>query len=580
MSRGGGAVRYEYDGRVTARVRYRSRLGVLSIEAGGPRASSASPSRTGARSRAGVSARARAHLDAAVEALDAYFAGRAPRLPVLDLRGTHVPARGLGGAPRHPVGRGPHLRRGRAPPRPRRGRPRGRRREPREPHRDPVPCHRVVQAGGTARRLRGGLDVKRWLLAHEAAHAPPCAGPDEPAVASRSESPSRAPAAARTIASLPRSGPVRSIDPIPAVLEVSMAKLLAMILAGGEGRRLDPLTRERAKPAVPFGGRYRIIDFVLSNFANSGILKMKVLVQYKSESLNAHIQRGWRLTALLDQYVEIVPAQMRVGPKWFEGSADAIYQNLNIITDEEPELHLRLRRRPRLPDGRAADARLPPRRARPTSRSRPSRSRSSEASEFGIIEVDAEGRMIGFVEKPKSDAKTMPGDSDALPRVDGELPLHDRRARAGDRARRRGPEERARLRQVDRRVDVRARSASSSTTSRRTSCPARARRSAATGATSGPSTPTSRRTWTSSRSTRSSPSTTTAGPSTRSSNNYPPAKFVFNNDAGEPRRARHRLARLGGLHHLRRPRPPLDPLAQGAGELLRLRRGLRSSSRT
>ncbi len=113
--------------------------------------------------------------------------------------------------------------------------------------------------------------------------------------------------------------------------------VLAMILAGGEGRRLDPLTRERAKPAVPFGGRYRIIDFVLSNLANSGILKMKVLVQYKSESLNTHIQRAWRLTALLNQYVEIVPAQMRVGPKWFEGSADAIYQNLNIITDEEPD---------------------------------------------------------------------------------------------------------------------------------------------------------------------------------------------------------------------------------------------------
>src|SRR5574338_334404 len=116
-----------------------------------------------------------------------------------------------------------------------------------------------------------------------------------------------------------------------------MAKLLAMILAGGEGRRLDPLTRERAKPAVPFGGRYRIIDFVLSNMANSGILRMKVLVQYKSESLNPHVQRGWRLTALLNQYVEIVPAQMRVGPKWFEGSADGIYQNLNIITDEERE---------------------------------------------------------------------------------------------------------------------------------------------------------------------------------------------------------------------------------------------------
>jgi glucose-1-phosphate adenylyltransferase len=188
-----------------------------------------------------------------------------------------------------------------------------------------------------------------------------------------------------------------------------MAKLLAMILAGGEGRRLDPLTRERAKPAVPFGGRYRIIDFVLSNFANSGILKMKVLVQYKSESLNAHIQRGWRLTALLNEYVEIVPAQMRVGPKWFEGSADAIYQNLNIITDEEPEytfvfgadhvyrmdvrqmLQFHLERKAELT---VAAIPIP----------------VKEAHEFGIIEVDEEGRMIGFVEKPKSGAKTMPGD--------------------------------------------------------------------------------------------------------------------------------------------------------------------------
>jgi glucose-1-phosphate adenylyltransferase len=188
-----------------------------------------------------------------------------------------------------------------------------------------------------------------------------------------------------------------------------MAKLLAMILAGGEGRRLDPLTRERAKPAVPFGGRYRIIDFVLSNFANSGILRMKVLVQYKSESLNAHIQRGWRLTALLNEYVEIVPAQMRVGPKWFEGSADAIYQNLNIITDEEPEytfvfgadhvyrmdvrqmLQYHLERKAELT---VAAIPIP----------------VKDAHEFGIIEVDEEGRMIGFVEKPKSGAKTMPGD--------------------------------------------------------------------------------------------------------------------------------------------------------------------------
>lgn len=186
-------------------------------------------------------------------------------------------------------------------------------------------------------------------------------------------------------------------------------KLLAMILAGGEGRRLDPLTRERAKPAVPFGGRYRIVDFVLSNFANSNILKMKVVVQYKSESLNAHIQRGWRMTSLLDQYCEIVPAQMRVGPKWYEGSADAVYQNLNIITDEEPEYtfvfgadhvyRMDVRQMLDFHVEKGADLTVA---AIPLP--------VAEAKEFGIIEVDAEGRMIGFVEKPKQDAKTIPGD--------------------------------------------------------------------------------------------------------------------------------------------------------------------------
>jgi glucose-1-phosphate adenylyltransferase len=188
-----------------------------------------------------------------------------------------------------------------------------------------------------------------------------------------------------------------------------MAKLLAMILAGGEGRRLDPLTRERAKPAVPFGGRYRIIDFVLSNFANSGILKMKVLVQYKSESLNTHVQRAWRLSAFLNEYVEIVPAQMRYGPKWFEGSADAIYQNLNIITDEEPEYtfvfgadHVY-----RMDVRQMLDVHLE-RRADLTVAAIPVP--VADAKDFGIIEVDAEGRMIGFVEKPKVDPKTIPGD--------------------------------------------------------------------------------------------------------------------------------------------------------------------------
>jgi len=189
-----------------------------------------------------------------------------------------------------------------------------------------------------------------------------------------------------------------------------MQKLLAMILAGGEGRRLDPLTRERAKPAVPFGGRYRIIDFVLSNFANSGVLRMKVLVQYKSDSLNTHVQRAWRLTALLNEYVEIVPAQMRYGPKWFEGSADAIYQNLNIITDEEPDYtfvfgadhvyRMDVRQMLQFHLDRKADLTVA---AIPIP--------VSSAGEFGIIEVDAEGRMIGFVEKPRESPKTMPGDS-------------------------------------------------------------------------------------------------------------------------------------------------------------------------
>src|SRR6476619_35544 len=119
---------------------------------------------------------------------------------------------------------------------------------------------------------------------------------------------------------------------------MSDPRILAIVLAGGEGRRLRPLTDDRAKPAVPMAGRYRLIDFVLSNFVNSGLLKIKVLTQYKSDSLNTHIARGWRLPAMLDFYVEVVPAQQRLGPDWFKGSADAIYQSLNVITDENPDI--------------------------------------------------------------------------------------------------------------------------------------------------------------------------------------------------------------------------------------------------
>jgi len=110
-----------------------------------------------------------------------------------------------------------------------------------------------------------------------------------------------------------------------------------MVLAGGEGKRLLPLTAQRAKPAVPFGGRYRLIDFALSNLVNSGYRKIVVLTQYKSHSMDVHISRTWSLSSELGNYVTTVPAQMRRGPRWFTGSLDAIYQNFNLIHDERPE---------------------------------------------------------------------------------------------------------------------------------------------------------------------------------------------------------------------------------------------------
>jgi len=187
-----------------------------------------------------------------------------------------------------------------------------------------------------------------------------------------------------------------------------MANYLAMVLAGGHGTRLEPLTKERAKPAVPFGGRYRIIDFCLSNFANSGILKVKVLTQYKSESLNTHLSRAWRMTAFLGHYVESVPAQMRTGMEWYKGSADAIYQNLNIITDEEPQLtfvfgadHVY-----RMDVRQMLDFHLA-HRADCTVAAIPVP--ISQAKEFGIIEVGPNGEMRNFLEKPISPPPEMPG---------------------------------------------------------------------------------------------------------------------------------------------------------------------------
>ncbi|MET0354587.1 glucose-1-phosphate adenylyltransferase [Plantibacter sp. MCCC 1A11337] len=115
-------------------------------------------------------------------------------------------------------------------------------------------------------------------------------------------------------------------------------KIFGIVLAGGEGKRLMPLTADRAKPAVPFGGQYRLIDFALSNLINSGLTQIVVLTQYKSHSLDRHVSQTWRLSGLLDSYVASVPAQQRLGKRWFSGSADAILQSLNLIRDEKPDI--------------------------------------------------------------------------------------------------------------------------------------------------------------------------------------------------------------------------------------------------
>ncbi len=115
-------------------------------------------------------------------------------------------------------------------------------------------------------------------------------------------------------------------------------KVLAIVLAGGEGKRLMPLTADRAKPAVPFGGIYRLIDFALSNVVNSGYLKVVVLTQYKSHSLDRHVTKTWRMSTMLGNYIAPIPAQQRVGKSWYLGSADAIYQSLNTIRDERPDI--------------------------------------------------------------------------------------------------------------------------------------------------------------------------------------------------------------------------------------------------
>lgn len=188
------------------------------------------------------------------------------------------------------------------------------------------------------------------------------------------------------------------------------ANVLGIVLAGGEGKRLWPLTADRAKPAVPFGGNYRLIDFVLSNLVNAGLHRLCVLTQYKSHSLDRHISTTWALSSVLGQYITTVPAQQRLGRRWYTGSADAIFQSLNLVHDERPD-HIAVFGADhvyRMDPGQmlaqhiergvgvtVAGIRVP----------------RSEAKAFGCIAADSSGRITEFLEKP-SDPPSVPDDPD------------------------------------------------------------------------------------------------------------------------------------------------------------------------
>jgi glucose-1-phosphate adenylyltransferase len=187
----------------------------------------------------------------------------------------------------------------------------------------------------------------------------------------------------------------------PKGAELVLRDVLAIVLAGGRGTRLEPLTRDRAKPAVPFGGIYRIIDFTLSNCINSDLRRMLVLTQYKAVSLARHIDQGWKfLCRELDEYIEVIPPQQRIAENWYQGTADAIYQNVYTIEKANPREtmilagdHIYKMNYATMVDfhrSRGADLTIA---CLPVSK--------SEARNFGIMEVDADGRVTRFVEKPK-----------------------------------------------------------------------------------------------------------------------------------------------------------------------------------
>ncbi|MBV9852911.1 MAG: glucose-1-phosphate adenylyltransferase [Streptosporangiaceae bacterium] len=187
--------------------------------------------------------------------------------------------------------------------------------------------------------------------------------------------------------------------------------VLGIVLAGGAGTRLSPLTADRAKPAVPFGGLYRLIDFALSNLANAGIRKICVLTQYKSHSLDRHISTTWRLNSMLGNYVTPVPAQQRLGPHWFTGSADAIFQSMNLINDEQPDIVIvfgadhvyRMDPAQMIAQHMAGGAGV-------TIAAIPVPRR--EATAFGVVGVGTDGQTVeAFLEKP-ADPPGLPGSPD------------------------------------------------------------------------------------------------------------------------------------------------------------------------
>ena len=193
-----------------------------------------------------------------------------------------------------------------------------------------------------------------------------------------------------------------------------MDRILAVVLAGGKGSRLEPLTRDRAKPAVPFGGGYRIIDFTLSNCLNSGIRKILVLTQYKAMSLDRHINLGWRglLCRELDEFIDVVPPQQRIDEHWYQGTADAVYQNIYVMEKERPEYVVILAgdhiykmdyaglveyHKQTEADLTVAALRVP----------------ANESIHFGTLEIDEDQRIRGFEEKPAA-PKTIPGDPEHI----------------------------------------------------------------------------------------------------------------------------------------------------------------------